>query len=121
MRSGVTLPVPSTLVVNEFVTAHVAELETSLVEPFEKVRMAESFFGALPIKTLLFVGVIASDFGVGGPTVSCAVPETVPSIAVTVTVPCSSVVTRPDWLAVASMLFDVIQLSPISVAVLPSE
>ena len=116
-----TFPLASTLAVNEFVIAHVAVLETSLVVPFVKVRIAESFFGALPINTFAFVGLIARDVGFGGATVSCAEPETVPCIAVTVTVPCSSVVTRPDWLAVASMLFDVIQLSPISVAVLPSE
>ena len=114
MRSGVTLPVLSTLAVNEFVTAQVAELETSLVEPFEKVRMAEIFVGALPIKTLLFVGTIASDFGVGGPTVSCALPKTAPTVAVTVTVPCSSVVTRPDWLTVASAVFDVVQVAPLN-------
>jgi|SRR5579864_430546 len=121
MRCGVTLPVLSTLAVNEFVTVQVEELETSLVEPLEKVRMAEIFVGALPIKTLLFGGEIANDFGIGGPTVSWAVPETVPNAAVTVTVPCSSVVTRPDGLTVANAVFDVVQVSPISVAELPSE
>src|SRR5579863_6433566 len=121
MRPGVTFPVLSTLAVNEFVLVQVAELETSLVEPSVKVTIAESFVGALPIKTLAFAGEMAKATGFGGPTVSCALPETAPRVAVTVTIPCFSVVTRPDWLTVANVVLDVVQVAPTSCAELPSE
>ena len=52
VRRVVTFPEPSMLAMNELVLVQVDVLETSLVEPSDKLRMADNFVGVLePINT----------------------------------------------------------------------
>ena len=74
-----------------------------------------------PIKTLSFAGPIFRAVGMGGPTFNGAVLEIDPEAAVTVTVPCLRVVTRPEESTVASVVSETDQVTVLTVLDVPSE
>ncbi len=118
----VTLPVASMLAVKEFVLLQITWPEISTVLLSVKMRSAVSLVGWLPpIKTDELAGEMLKPVGTGGPMLNATLPITEPEAAVTVTMPCLSVVRSPVELTVAKVASEVDQFAEVSGFAVPSE
>lgn len=116
----VTTPVRLTVATAALDVAQVVVLVTTCVEPSLKVAVATSGVVS-PVATLGFAGVMATDTGTAGPTVTKTLEFTAPIAAVMVAEPTAFEVTRPVPLTVAALAFEVVQVAVLETfCVLPS-